>query len=387
MPGAAATPLLNMRLLPPRRLSPFIAVFLTLVMTGLAVWQITESPGAIPDVQPGVAPSPTQSEAIAVSVKPGQSPREIGEILEKRGVIDSAIQFRVLVALLGYDQMLQAGDYEFERGTPALQAVYRMRRGILSSRFVTVVEGWRLEQIAQALDDKALYPGYQFLEAAGCGYPDRLRFRGDDGRCARAADYDFDFLKDLGPDQSLEGYLFPATYYFRRNETARDIVARMLEAFDQNVTPELRREAERAGLSLHEVVTIASIIEREAQVPSERPIMAQVFLKRLRLGIPLEADPTVQYAIAADAGSVRQYGYWKQELTRTDLEVDSPYNTYRSSGLPPGPIAGPGLDSITAVIRPAKTSYLYFVAKPDGSLAFAETLDEHLENVKKYRPQ
>ncbi len=358
-----------MRLLPPRRLLPFIAVFLTLVMTGLAIWQITESPGAIPDVGPGAAPSPTPGESVEVSVKPGQSPRDIGDLLEKQGVIDSGIQFRVLVSLLGYDQLLQAGDYEFERGTPALVAVYRMRRGVISSRYVTVVEGWRLEQIAQALDDKAIYPGYEFLAAT------------------RAGGYDFEFLRDLDSGQSLEGYLFPATYYFRRSDTAHDIVARMLQAFDQNVTLELRQEAARAGLTLHEVVTIASIIEREAQVPSERPIMAQVFLKRLRLGMALEADPTVQYAVASDPVSVRQYGYWKQELTAADLETDSPYNTYRYFGLPPGPIANPSLDSITAVIRPARTNYLYFVAKPDGSHAFAETLQEHQENVKKYRGQ
>jgi len=355
-----------MPILPPRRLLPFIAVFLTVVMTGLAIWQITESPGAIPDVRPGLTPSATQGEAVEVSVNAGQSPSEIADLLQKQGVIDSAVQFRVLVALLGYDQLLQAGDYEFERGTPALEAVYRMRRGIISSRYVTVVEGWRLEQTADALALNGVLR-QEFLAAA------------------HARGYDFDFLQDLDPETSIEGYLFPATYYFRRNDTPHDIAARMLQAFDQNVTPELRQEAQRAGLTTHEVVTIASIIEREAQVPSERPIMAQVFLKRLRLGIPLEADPTVQYALASDPTSVQQYGYWKQELSTADLETDSPYNTYRYFGLPPGPIAGPGLDSITAVIRPAKTNYLYFVAKPDGSHAFAETLQEHQENVKKYR--
>ncbi|MBI2913040.1 MAG: endolytic transglycosylase MltG [Chloroflexi bacterium] len=355
-----------MRILPPRRALPFIAVFLTLVMTGLAIWQITESPGAVPDVRPGLSPSPSPGEAVAITIKPGQNPSEIGDLLQEQGVIDSAIQFRVLVALLGYDKMLQAGDYEFDAGTPALTAVYRMRRGVISSRFVTVVEGWRLEQIADALAEKGI-SREEFLAGA------------------LADGYDFEFLSDLEAGQPLEGYLFPATYYFRRSDTAADIVARMLQAFDQNVTPELRGEAGRAGLTLAEVVTLASIIEREAQVGSERPIMAQVFLKRIRLGIPLEADPTVQYAVASDATSVQRYGYWKQELTTADLEVDSPYNTYRYYGLPPGPIANPGLDSITAVIRPAKTNYLYFVAKPDGSHAFAETFQEHQENVKKYR--
>ena len=335
-------------------------------MTAAAVWQITESPGAIPDLRLTPLPSATPGEPVQVAVELGQSPREIGEMLEELGVIDSAIQFRVLVALLGYDRMLQAGDYEFDPGTPALEAVYRMRRGIISSRFVTVVEGWRLAQIADALQEHGI-PRQEFLAAA------------------RAGDYDFDFLQDLDPDQSLEGYLFPATYYFRRKDTARDIVQRMLQAFDQNFTPELRDEAARAGLTVHDVLTIASIIEREAQVPEERPIMAQVFLKRLRLGMRLEADPTVQYAVAADPASVASFGWWKKGLTESDLQVDSPYNTYANAGLPPGPIASPGQASIEAAARPTETDYLYFVARPDGSHAFARTLAEHLRNVEQYQ--
>jgi UPF0755 protein len=132
------------------------------------------------------------------------------------------------------------------------------------------------------------------------------------------------------------------------------------------------------------VLTLASIVEREAQVPDERPIIAGVFLKRLRRGMPLEADPTVQYALGNDPASVARYGYWKQDLTQTDLEVDSPYNTYRNTGLPQGPICNPGLDSIQGVIEPAETDYLYFVARADGSHVFAETLEEHLSNIEQY---
>ena len=350
------------------RLLSYLAVLLALLMSALAIWQINKSPDVIEEVvATPIAPTPLP-EAVEVPIRPGQGPKEIGETLEDLGIIDSAIQFRVLVALLGYDRLLQAGDYEFDVGTPALDVVYRMRRGVVSSRFVTVVEGWRLEQIADALEEKGI-PRQDFLIAA------------------RAGEYEFDFLQGLDPDQTVEGYLFPATYYFRRSDSARDIVRRMLEAFDENVPAGLRQEALQAGLSLHDVLTIASIVEREAQVAEERPIIAQVFLKRLRLGMPLDADPTVQYAVAAEPGSPETYGYWKQQLTLADLEVDSPHNTYRVVGLPPGPIANPGLDSIVAVIRPAKTNYLYFVAKPDGSHAFAKTLEEHLENVRKYQSQ
>jgi UPF0755 protein len=159
----------------------------------------------------------------------------------------------------------------------------------------------------------------------------------------------------------------------------------MLQAFENNVPPDMAEQAVEGGLTVHQVVTIASIIEREAVVPEERPIMAQVFLRRLREGIPLGADPTVQYAVAEDPASVAAYGYWKTELTRNDLEIDSPYNTYQNRGLPPGPISNPRVDSILAVLNPADTNYLYFVAKPDGSHAFASTLEEHQNNIEMYQ--
>jgi len=351
------------------RLLSSLGILLTLGMTAAAVWQITESPGTIEEIAPAARAVPRPGEPVRVSVQDGESPLEIGEALQRAGVIDSAVRFRILVSLLGHDRMLQAGEYEFDPDTPALEVVYRMRRGIISPQFVTVVEGWRLEQIADAADGQGQISSEAFLRAAD---PSR---------------YDFDFLAGLPPDAGLEGYLFPTTYYFSRTDSARDLVSQMLAAFDERLTPDLRGEAEGAGLGLHTVLTLASIVEREARVPEERPIIAQVFLTRLRRGIPLEADPTVQYAVAADPTSVQEFGYWKQKLTEADLALDSPYNTYRVTGLPPGPIASPGLDAITAVIRPAGTNYLYFVAKPDGSHAFAETLEEHLQNVEKYRGQ
>ncbi|HEV8574322.1 MAG TPA: endolytic transglycosylase MltG, partial [Dehalococcoidia bacterium] len=182
--------------------------------------------------------------------------------------------------------------------------------------------------------------------------------------------------------EPLDGYLFPATYTIRRRDTARDVVQQMLQAFADNVPASVQEQATELGLTLHEVVTLASIIEREAVIAEERPVMAQVFLKRLRLGISLEADPTVQYALAEEPENVARFGYWKAVLTLEDLETDSPYNTYVEAGLPPGPIASPRLDSINAVVNPADTDYLYFVAKSDRSHAFAETFAEHQENIE-----
>jgi UPF0755 protein len=355
------------------RFLPVLAVVLVLGMTAATVWIITGSSGMVEEIPPtpfATPPTPAP-EPVTVSLKEGAAVRDIAETLEEQGVIDSAIQFRVLAELLGYEKMLQAGEYEFDPGTPALEAVYRMQRGIISPLFVTVVEGWRLEEIADVLDEQGVISREDFLEAAVAGNFDR----------------DFQFLRRLGHATPLDGYLFPATYFYRRDDSAEDVIQQMLETMtaDENFNQDLQDEALDRGLTVHGVLTLASIIEREAKVPEERPIMAQVFLKRLRLGIPLEADPTVQYALADDPESVEEFGYWKAQLTDEDLEVDSDYNTYRVAGLPPTPIAAPRLDSIVAVIEPADTNYLYFVAKPDGSHAFAETLEEHEQNIEEYQ--
>jgi UPF0755 protein len=348
------------------RLLPILATALVLVLTVAVVWAMTYTPEVIDEVPPSPVPSPpaVEPEPIVLVVEQGQGVEDIADTLEEAGVIESGVQFEVLVGLMGYDRLLQAGEYEFDPNTPALDVVYRMRRGIISPLFVTVVEGWRLEEVADALDGHGVISREEFLDAALAG------------------NFDFEFLERLGGLTPLEGYLFPATYYYRRSDTAEDLIGEMLAAMDENFTRELRDQARDQGLTMHGVLTLASIIEREAQVAEERPIMAQVFLARMRRGIPLEADPTVQYALAEDPESAEQFGYWKAPLTLKDLEVDSEYNTYRVGGLPPTPIAMPRLDSIMAVVEPADTNYLFFVAKPDGSHVFAETFEEHQKNVE-----
>jgi peptidoglycan lytic transglycosylase G len=340
------------------------AIALVVVLTVAAVWLVAYGPGNDVDDVEGYKPveSP-RGEPVTVVVEPGAATEAIANNLQSTGAIGSATQFRVLVALLGYDHLLQSGEYEFDRGTSELDAVYRMRRGLVSTKSVTVVEGWRLEEIADAVAEQGIQ-------------------RNDFIAAARRGDYEFPFLEDLGIGQKLEGYLFPATYTIRRRDTAQDVVRQMLQAFADNVPATVQEQGDALDLTLHEVVTLASIIEREAVVAEERPIMAQVFLRRLDLGMPLEADPTVQYALGNDPENVAEFGYWKQGLTEDDLAIQSPYNTYVESGLPPGPISNPRLDSINAVLNPADTNYLYFVAKEDGSHAFAETFQEHLENIE-----
>lgn len=342
------------------------ATIAAVIFVVVAAWLMLDSGDSVDDVGP-LHTRAGVDERIAVTVEEGDSPQDIGETLKDAGVIDSATRFQVLVAFMGYDQLLQAGEYEFARGTPTLEAIYRMRRGEVSSKAVTVIEGWRLEEIADAAAAQRL-PREEFIAAT-----------------ADASRFEFDFLSDLPAGASVEGYLYPATYSVGTDETAVDLITDMLQAFQDNVPLGVRDSAGQVGLTFHEVVTLASIIEREAQVADERPIMAQVFLSRLELGIPLEADPTVQYAVAEDPASVAEFGYWKSGLTEEDLLVDSVYNTYVHTGLPPGPIANPRLESILAVLNPSDTNYLYFVAKPDGSHAFAETFEEHLQNVEEFR--
>jgi len=330
----------------------------------IALWLIVTSPGEIADVGEFTTPAPGSGQGIAVTVQAGQSPSDIGDTLEQLGVIESGTQFQVLVSLMGVDGLLQAGEYEFRRNMPAVEVVYRMRNGITATRTVTVIDGWRIEEIADAVEAQGI-PRDEFISAAG-----RL-------------DYDFDFVREIPQGQDLEGYLYPATYTVRSTDTGQSMVQKMLEAFDLNVPVDgIKEQAQRYNLTLHEVVTIASVIQREAVVAEEKPVMSQVFLSRIRSGVGLEADPTVQYAVSEIPGSIRDHGYWKAPLTNDDLNYDSLYNTYLYIGIPPGPIASPDTESIIAVVQPAATNYLYFVARPDGTHAFAETFEQHLLNIE-----
>ena len=180
---------------------------------------------------------------------------------------------------------------------------------------------------------------------------------------------------------TLNGYLFPETYPIDEETTAESLVVAMLEALDESIDQVLRGRIALSSLTLHEVLTLASIVERETLLRDEMPVVASVFLNRLAVGVKLDADPTVQYAITTGSSEQPDDGWWKIDLTLDDLAFQSPYNTYLFAGVPPGPIASPGLAAIRAVLSPADTDFFYFVARGDGSHAFAETLAEHNANV------
>jgi UPF0755 protein len=351
------------------RLLALAIIAAALAATSLAAWVIAGTPGAVLRDEPSVPAlsTPAGSDVASVEVTEGEGAADIGRRLEEAGVIQSARLFDVLAALMGVEDEMVAGRYEFDIGMPTLQVIGRLRRGATMPLTVTVPEGLRSEEVALLMEQKGIVSADEFRSALA------------------SEQYEFDFLAERPPGAGLEGYLFPATYGFSRGVSAEEVVQRMLAAFDAQVTPELRQAAQATGLSLYQAVTLASIVEREAVKPDERPIIASVFLNRLRLGMPLEADPTVQYALANDPANVERFGFWKQGLTLEDLQVDSPYNTYVNGELPPGPICNPGLASLEAVAHPAQTNYLYFVARDDGSHVFAETLEEHLRNVEQYQ--
>lgn len=322
-----------------------------------------------PDVAVG---APADGASVSFEVEFGEPGDTIADRLVEAGIIADAERFRVLLDLTGGASNIQAGRYELAPSMPASEVLHRMLTGAVAADLVTIPEGLRLEEVGAILEGEGLISLFEW-ERALLDLPDSP------------------LLLGLPPDASLLGYLFPASYPFLPDDPAEEMIAQMLTALEIALEEEgLLDELVASGLTLHETLTLASIVEREAVIKEEQPIVASVFRNRLEAGIALQADPTVQFAIAdRDGGVLGSLGeaWWKRELTVDDLDYNSLYNTYLYPGLPPGPIANPGIDAIRAAILPADTPYLYFVAVGDdtGAHAFAETLDEHNENVERYR--
>ena len=301
------------------------------------------------------------------TIKQGQTAAEVGDELQRRGLIRSATFFRLEVEQRRLGNRLEAGDYQLSPSMTTTEIVSIIEKGARAAgRELRLIEGWRAEQTAQRIEELGLAPAQEILRL--------VRSPQDQGIPA--------------PDpnaSSLEGFLFPDTYQFDNGVQPRQIVQTLVRHFEARLGEPLRQQADASGLSVVQLVTLASIVERETSVPAERPLVAGVFLNRLRAGMKLDADPTVQFAVASIDPAAATYGYWKRELTMRDLQVESPYNTYRVGGLPPGPICSPGAASLQAVLQPAQTRNLYFVARGDGSHAFAESLQDHNANIARYQ--
>ena len=292
-----------------------------------------------------------------VEIPPKSGPQAIGRLLIDAGVVHDSWTWRLGLWRTGSAGKLKAGEYRFDKATTVDEVIRRVARGEVYLRPITFPEGLTIRQMAHVYEEKGFGPAASFIEATR----------------------DITLMAVLDPAATdLEGYLFPDTYPLPRRATAHDLVKKMVARFEAVFNQPMRDRATAAGLSPREAVTLASLVEKETARPDERARIAAVYLNRLHIRMALQCDPTVIYAL-------ERASRYNGNLTHADLSFASPYNTYRYPGLPPGPIASPGRASLEAAVRPLPADDLYFVSRNDGSHAFAETLDEHNRNVKKYQ--
>lgn len=364
-----------------RRFIPFLVtlIFLCLLIIGVLVgipWMARQQYGPpSPALDPldqfefsarllwygGLLTQPLDPKGVEqpFTIKPGESVPSIAIRLEEVGLIRSTAAFRAYLVYTGLDTSIQAGNYTLSPALSIVDIARELQDATPEQVTFVILPGWRMEEVAASLSTSGLsITPDEFLSAA------------------RSAPPGLDFLP---ASVSTEGFLYPDTYVLPRGTTAETLVREFLRNFSLHLTTDLREGFARQSLDVYQAVTLASIVQREGVVPDERAQIASVFLNRLREGIKLDSDPTVQYALGYNAA---QGIWWTNPLTTADLQFDSPYNTYLYSGLPPGPIANPSLSSLRAVAFPAETPYYYFRARCDGSglHTFAVTYEEHLQN-------
>lgn len=289
-------------------------------------------------------------EATVVTITPGQSGSAVAKLLKEKGVIRSEILFKILLKLTSNPSDLKAGKFDLRKNMSDVEVINCIKSGRCTHlEKITFLEGWRSEEMAEELASRGITNAQEFL--------------------------------NLVRTKKLEGKLFPSTYLFAQNTPAKKVVQEMTDQYQKKIAPLFKQYP--TDLTEEQVLTLASIVEREAIVHDERPKIAAVYLNRFRIGKKLEADPTVQYALGFN---LKENRYWKKGLTYADLRTDSPYNTYRYNGLPPGPICNPSAASVQGVLQPeADFEALYFVADNTGRHAFSKTFDEHRRHIKRIR--
>ncbi|MFK5927468.1 MAG: endolytic transglycosylase MltG [Desulfuromusa sp.] len=294
------------------------------------------------------------STPVQLEIQPGTGLSQVASDLQGAGVVRSALVVKLLARWKQQGGQIQAGHYRFSDPATPGEILDRLIRGDVEKVSLTIPEGFTLQQIIARIAEE--------------GFGQRARLS--------ALAYDIDFIHSLKIEaKSLEGYLFPETYLFASGIDEKSLLKMMVDQFRTHADPKLKKEAEKLGLSLHQWVTLASIIEKETGIVEEMPLISSVFHNRLKRNIPLQTDPTVIYGIKDFDGNI----------TRKHLTTPTPYNTYLIRGLPPGPIASPGLAALEAAAHPAETKYLYFVARGDGGHQFSKTLKEHNAAVRKYQ--
>lgn len=291
------------------------------------------------------------------TVEPGESVYSVALNLERTGFIRDAVSFRDYLVYSGLDTSIQAGDYKLSTAMSAIDIAHELQDPTSEEVTFAILPGWRMEEIAASLPSSGLpITPTDFFSAVN------------------HSSNEFAFLSGAN---SAEGFLYPDSYIFLRQTTADELVNELVRQFALHLSREMQLGFENQGLTVYQAVTLASIVEKEAVQKNEAPLIASVYVNRLDVGMKLEADPTVQYAIGYNAA---QGTWWTNPLSASDLEINSLFNTYRYAGLPPTPISNPGLDALNAVAFPAETPYYFFRAKCDGSgyHNFSETFEEHL---------
>lgn len=293
-------------------------------------------------------------DSVKVTIPKGASLKEVSASLQDKNVIRNERSFLLAVKTLGYEKDIPAGRFKLVKAATNFDIIDQLVNGIHVNKRVTILEGWTITVIAKELEEKLGMDPQVFEDA--CQNKLLLWKWGIEG-------------------ESVEGYLFPDTYRFSEDETPQEIIGRMIEEYKKNVTDDLRQEMVDKSITETEVLILASIIEGEAIYDQERSIISGVYHNRLRMGMRLQADPTIQYIVE---GAPRR-------LLNKDLKIESPYNTYLHYGLPPGPINNPGIESIRAALNPAETDYLYFVAKGDGYHTFSKTKEAHNKAKRQFQ--
>jgi UPF0755 protein len=292
-----------------------------------------------------------------IEIPPGASASEIRRRLLAAGLVRDELTLRAALRWTGSSRGLQAGEYRFDRPMSAVDVIARLARGDVYARRITFREGLTIQEMADVYQSRDFGTAADFVAAAR----------------------NVSLVKELDPTApDLEGYLFPETYALPRGTPASRLIAMMVDRFKATYTEDHRAEARQQGLTNRQLVTLASLIEKETGKPEERRVVAAVYRNRMKLGMGMQADPTVVYAL-------QKAGRYDGNIRREDLAFDSPYNTYKYPGLPPGPIASPGKAALEAALDPADVDYLYFVSRNDGSHVFAETLEEHNANVREFQ--
>ena len=321
-----------------------IIVVVSLICFGSVIYGLTQSTTSV------------NGENFVIFVKPGMAANDIGDLLYEQGAIKSIFLFQIVSKVQGLENLLQAGEYVFSKSMTVQQIVAMLARGETSYKQITIPEGYTVDQIAKLLQEKQLGSAGAFKTAAQSFVP-FMYMANDNSNVIYKA----------------EGYMFPNTYRITKGITEEQILGMMINQFDKQFTESMRVRATEIGLSIKDVIILASLVEKEAQLPGDRPLIAGVFLNRLKLDMPMQSCATIQYIL----------GYPKPELTVQDTEISSPYNTYQHRGLPPGPIANPGIASINAVLYSQKTNFLYFVADKQGAHHFSKTYEEHLIAIER----